>query len=679
MTERPAAIPATTCCANATRHRGTTRRARSSTRGSRSQPKPRFFHRSEWRTLEAACDRIMPQPDGRAAACRWPPMSTEARRPARPRATASPDMPQQGEAWRRGLAALDEAARRDHGRAFARSDRGRPGRDAAADGRTARCRRRRCAACRRKTFLTAHVIHDVVGAYYAHPTAWNEIGWGGPACPRGYVRLGPEPARPVGAGRGGARPRRASGAGEPPCPLTPSRPRAPPRGRAPDVFRPGGWVPMREYDDAEAVDFVVVGTGAGGGPVIAGLAEQGYSVVGFDAGPYFRPLEDFASDETRAGEALLERRPHLRRRQPADDGRQEQRQVGRRLDRAFRHGVAALPAGMVQVALATRLWRRLAARLARDVGIVRPRREGACRSPAPSPIPGARSARAIPIARTRSTARRHCWPGAPRRWAMPGPRRRWPPSPRRKGDSPPCVYRGFCRFGCSTNAKQSQLVTFIPRALAAGAEIRDLAMVGPHRDGRGRARDRRALSPRGPLAVPEGPRRRGRRLRHRDAAPAAELGNDRFPDGLANSSGLVGSYLMSQSNQAAFGYMDEVVRAYKAPPSTTITEHWNYDDHKDFFGGYCWMAQGPLPIESMTILTSSKGLWGAALHEEMLRYNHLVGLKMVGEQLPNLRQPRHPGRRQRPIRPAHPAHHLYLGRQRQGHDPACARSDEHQP
>jgi choline dehydrogenase-like flavoprotein len=110
---------------------------------------------------------------------------------------------------------------------------------------------------------------------------------------------------------------------------------------------------------------------------------------------------------------------------------------------------------------------------------------------------------------------------------------------------------------------------------------------------------------------------------------------EQFPDGLANSSGLVGRYLMSQANQAAWGYMDEPVRAYKAPPSTAITEHWNYEDRKDFHGGYCWMAQGPLPIEAMTIITGSKGLWGAALHEEMLRYNHLIGLKMVGEQLPN--------------------------------------------
>jgi hypothetical protein len=68
-------------------------------------------------------------------------------------------------------------------------------------------------------------------------------------------------------------------------------------GRAPDVFKPGGWVEMRSYADGDVVDFVVIGTGAGGGPLIARLAEEGLSVIGFDAGPYFRPLEDFASDE----------------------------------------------------------------------------------------------------------------------------------------------------------------------------------------------------------------------------------------------------------------------------------------------------------------------------------------------------------------------------------------------
>ena len=72
-------------------------------------------------------------------------------------------------------------------------------------------------------------------------------------------------------------------------------------GRAPDVFARGAWTPMRQYGDDELVDFVVVGTGAGGGPLMAGLAGAGFSVVGFDAGPYFRPLEDFASDEEEQG------------------------------------------------------------------------------------------------------------------------------------------------------------------------------------------------------------------------------------------------------------------------------------------------------------------------------------------------------------------------------------------
>lgn len=59
---------------------------------------------------------------------------------------------------------------------------------------------------------------------------------------------------------------------------------------------------------------------------------------------------------------------------------------------------------------------------------------------------------------------------------------------------------------------------------------------------------------------------------------------DRFPDGLANSSGLVGKYLMVQSNQAVWGTMEQEVRSYKGPPSLAISEHWNYDDNKDFHG-----------------------------------------------------------------------------------------------
>jgi hypothetical protein len=45
-----------------------------------------------------------------------------------------------------------------------------------------------------------------------------------------------------------------------------------PRGkdrRAPDVFGVGGWVAMREYAESDAVDFAIVGTGAGGAVPVA--------------------------------------------------------------------------------------------------------------------------------------------------------------------------------------------------------------------------------------------------------------------------------------------------------------------------------------------------------------------------------------------------------------------------
>src|SRR5690349_9601443 len=54
---------------------------------------------------------------------------------------------------------------------------------------------------------------------------------------------------------------------------------------------------MREYPDDEPVDFAIVGAGAGGATLAAKLSEAGFSVVVFDAGPFWRPLDEFASDE----------------------------------------------------------------------------------------------------------------------------------------------------------------------------------------------------------------------------------------------------------------------------------------------------------------------------------------------------------------------------------------------
>ena len=404
-------------------------------------------------------------------------------------------------------------------------------------------------------------------------------------------------------------------------------------GRAPDVFKIGGWVPMREYPADEAVDFAIVGSGAGGGTLGCRLAEAGFRVVLFDAGPFFRPLEDFASDETEQTKLYwLDHR--------LVDGANPITMGGKNSGKAV--GGSTVHFAMVSLRFRPE-WFKSRSLLGygadwpvdwREMWHYYGEAERALRIAGPLKYPWGPP-------RPRYPYRAHELNSAARVLARGAEALgyRWTETPLAtlsapRGRAPPCVYRGFCRFGCATNAKQSALTVWIPRALAAGAEVRDLAMVGRiETDAHGRATG---------VHFHRQGRWRFQRARHVVVAgyaietPRLLLASTsaRFPDGLANRSGLVGRYLMTQSNQAVFGRMEQEVRWYKAPPSLTITEHWNYEDRKDFFGGYCWMAQGPLPIEWLTVQVTSRGLWGEALQREMRYYNHQVGVKMVGEMLP---------------------------------------------
>ena len=47
------------------------------------------------------------------------------------------------------------------------------------------------------------------------------------------------------------------------------------------------------------------------------------------------------------------------------------------------------------------------------------------------------------------------------------------------------------------------------------------------------------------------------------------------------------------------------------------------------------MSQGPLAVEWAHVVGPERGLWGMELRNEMAKYNHMAGLKIVGEVLPN--------------------------------------------
>jgi Gluconate 2-dehydrogenase subunit 3 len=146
----------------------------------------RFFSGEEERTLRAFCDTTTAQDeeprvpvaemvdgklaDGRLDGYRYA------------------DMPDDRQSWRLVLRGLDEAARAGGAACFAALDVVRReaivGRLAAGDlsgGAWDELNVERAwSVCMRA----------ILAAFYSHPWAWNEIGFGGPAYPRGFMRLG---------------------------------------------------------------------------------------------------------------------------------------------------------------------------------------------------------------------------------------------------------------------------------------------------------------------------------------------------------------------------------------------------------------------------------------------------------------------------------------------------------
>lgn len=158
----------------------------------RETPPLRFFTATEAATLGAFCDTVMAQD----AEPRIPVLAMVDRFLSQGKQDGFryADMPEDHETWRRVAAGLDEEADRRYGLAFA---------DLGADRLNAICQdfaagrlsegAWRDLPCARAWSV---VMRGVLSKFYSHPWAWNEIGYGGPSYPRGYMRLGEEQHEP---------------------------------------------------------------------------------------------------------------------------------------------------------------------------------------------------------------------------------------------------------------------------------------------------------------------------------------------------------------------------------------------------------------------------------------------------------------------------------------------------
>lgn len=151
-------------------------------------PDRRFFTEAEWDILKAVCDRLIPQPDRPDDPVPIAPFIDEKLHENRGNGYRYQDMPPQRAAWRQGLAAIDDEARLRWGGGFGAL----PANQQDATLRAIQhgdTQSPLWAGLPAKRFFTTALLHEAVSIYYAHPAAWSEIGFGGPASPRGYVRV----------------------------------------------------------------------------------------------------------------------------------------------------------------------------------------------------------------------------------------------------------------------------------------------------------------------------------------------------------------------------------------------------------------------------------------------------------------------------------------------------------
>jgi hypothetical protein len=151
-------------------------------------PQRRFLTKEQWDLLETIAARLIPQLDREEPVPIVPWIDDMLHHNYTPGYRYA-DMPPMRDTWRRGLDAISAEARNRHGKNF--EELAPHDQDALlTDVQHNRVESRYWDDLPAGGFFLHHLLKQTIGIYYSHPDAWSEIGFGGPAGPRGYARLG---------------------------------------------------------------------------------------------------------------------------------------------------------------------------------------------------------------------------------------------------------------------------------------------------------------------------------------------------------------------------------------------------------------------------------------------------------------------------------------------------------
>lgn len=389
---------------------------------------------------------------------------------------------------------------------------------------------------------------------------------------------------------------------------------------------------MREYSNKETIDAVIIGTGAGGAPVIARLAKAGLKVVALEAGKFWNPKQDFATDEREQDKIIWNYERLSAGEDPVPFGRNNS-------------GIGVGGSTLAYTAYTPRphpddftlntdfgvgkdwpiSYKELEPyfdELEQFLGVSGPTpypwgptRNSGYPLP-PNPINGAaqlmeRGCDALDL--KTSTAANAILSA--------------PYYQEHVGEREACTNRGFCQAGCNTGAKASMDVTFIPQAIHFGAEIRTECFVTKlHTDQTGKITSVTYLK--------NGQEETQLCKNVFLCAGAIETPRLLLMNQLANSSGQVGRNFMANVGSQIWGEFEELVHPYKGIPASLISEDFHRPKNVDFASGYLLQSIGVMPITYASQLCRATGIWGQELREKMSVYNHVAGINIHGECLP---------------------------------------------
>ncbi|MDA8235062.1 MAG: GMC family oxidoreductase [Clostridia bacterium] len=393
---------------------------------------------------------------------------------------------------------------------------------------------------------------------------------------------------------------------------------------------------MVSKQDNQPADVCIVGAGAAGGVLAKKLAEAGFKVVVLEAGPHWDPQNDWTSDE-------LDMKKLGWRELRLVDGKDPLR-LGHN-NSGF--GVGGGTCHFTGVALRfhesdfevkTRdgvaedwpiKYKDLEPyyhQIEQEIAVSGPRDFpwGAFRGPYPQPErnPVSANAEVFMIGCERLGIRSSVTPVA----ILSAP----------YNDRPPCTNRGFCNQGCKPNAKFSTLITYIPQAQRAGAKVLPNCMVTKvNLDNNGKVsgvtyvHDGQEYEQRTRVVILSAFVIETPRLLLNSACP-------QFPNGLANTSGMVGKNLMPHSSHDVYAYFDREIRLYKGTPVLASTQDfYETEPGRGFVRGYTIHAHGSRPVAFGRAIANQYLLWGKALQDLLRDYNFYARLTLVGEVLPN--------------------------------------------